>query len=113
MSQAVTCPYCNSVLSVTALRDGKETCPRCGEILPETVTRLLEGGNGAGQPAAETSPASGSKRPSNRKVALLILAGMFVVAAGALAFMLATQPQRRDRDPSDPDPLYFLPRGTN
>ncbi|MFO0968472.1 MAG: hypothetical protein U0793_23190 [Gemmataceae bacterium] len=120
----VSCPYCNAVLEGVELAEqsGKVACPRCGEPLPATSTV-----------AATASPVAAAPTPvfppkpvaANRRVGLLLLGGMSVVAAAALVFALLTVDQRRSRDPrplptptispaaSDLAAFAYLPRDTN
>lgn len=75
--------YCNAELP-----DGSNTCPRCGE--------------GGAAPAAMAGP-SDTPRSANRRLGLLVLGGMTLMAAIGLAFALSTTESRRANDNKNQD----------
>jgi hypothetical protein len=82
MTAMPSCPYCNAALSVTDV-----VCPVCGERLP-----------GRSGPVAAPTPVA----PSNRRVALIVVAVMVTCATAALAYALWTQAVRRANDQGSP-----------
>lgn len=88
-----TCLYCNA-----ELLDGTTICPRCGEGSPAT----------ANQPTA-VAETPDDPRPANRRLGLLVLAVMTLMASIGLAFALHTTASRRANDNRNQD--HTLPPG--
>jgi predicted Zn finger-like uncharacterized protein len=92
---AISCPYCNSVLSHDDVRgaDGKVRCPRCGEPLPVTLHEprpsLTFG--------TTTSPPEKASW-SNRTIGFSVLGVMVLMAIGGLTLALLTVESRRKND---------------
>lgn len=92
---AISCPYCNSVLSPAEVPrlDGKARCPRCGEPLPANLTA------GATLQPAHYSAAPPKYQPwTNRGIGLSIVGGMVLLALAGLVFALLTVDARRKND---------------
>jgi uncharacterized Zn finger protein (UPF0148 family) len=83
-----TCPYCNAPL--LAELGGHVICPRCGET--------VRGVDAEGPLARADQSESDAPPPTNRQVALMVLAVMVLMASIALAFALRTTQFRRAND---------------
>jgi hypothetical protein len=91
---SISCPFCNaSLLAKQLCRAGaKILCPRCGEPLPARLVEAVP----VGAPG-EASPAAMSAW-SNRKIGLVVLGTMLLMAAAGLILALSTQDSRRRND---------------
>lgn len=94
MSTTVTCPYCNSPVTVPP-GERRFSCPRC----EETVT---VGDNDISPRVADAPPLANTPaappRPTNRAIGGVVVAVMVGMAAVALAFALRTTGLRRAND---------------
>src|SRR5581483_7216432 len=105
-SNPVTCPYCNSLVTVTPgmTRGQRLPCARCGEsftLTSEPATTDISDQSAA--PALDGEPGSPANRwplkkpvQANRRTLLILLGVMAFMAVGALAYALHTQQFRRD-----------------
>src|SRR5947207_1581386 len=93
---AISCPFCNATFNSDQPRQAgaRMLCPRCGELLPVHLAGTLS------HLAAPTSPAPlpQSVRLTNRKVALVVVGVMLLMAAAGLTLALATVKWRRQND---------------
>lgn len=106
MQTQPTCPYCNALVPPEALGSSRIRCSRCGESFanswgegiksgpPENGTDRWNEGIQSGAPITESQP-----RRTNRSIAILVIAVMLLVAAGALGFAIHTLNQRQSRHP--------------
>ena len=109
-----SCPYCNTELPADLANSSRITCPRCGEsfsnksqaLTPPDPPRVGGGWGGSERPAR-----AGVRR--NRRFALIVLAGMVLLAAGAAVFMLKTRSQRGLRPLAEHPALGYLPDDTD
>jgi hypothetical protein len=94
---AVTCPYCNSLVTLTAA--GRMPCPRCGEEFTPPSDAVTA------TPPAPTALAPSPSKPvaANRLVGGIVLGVMTVMAGVGLWLALATVDTRREHD-------RYLPR---
>jgi hypothetical protein len=118
-AETLSCPYCNSHLTVSDGAHVPVACPRCGETLPYRT------GNGPAHPAngwalsdpnaAAVDDVVASRRRSNRHTGLWLLGGMFALAGLACTFILLTHDFRRSNDlmPGPATALAYLPSDTN
>jgi hypothetical protein len=103
MTQATRhCPYCNAAINVpdASSAESRLVCERCGESVPLSGHEISDGIL-TERPAAAFDQGerfAGSGRPSNRRLAVLILTVMALMACVGLMFALRTQPFRRARD---------------
>jgi len=95
MTEPASCPFCNALLLAPRLEGGRAVCPRCGEPLPETVSVHLASQASARGTDAAPAPERG---PSNRRLALIVLALMACMAALSLVYALRTTDFRRSND---------------
>jgi hypothetical protein len=115
MTTMLSCPYCNSqVPAVDAPKSGRMPCPRCGESfvvgksdLPAESQVSTSEGDGR---AELLTPAT---KRRNRGIALLVLAGMLVLAIAATLFMLDTRSKRGLRKLAEHPALGYLPDDTD
>jgi hypothetical protein len=107
----VTCPYCNSLVTVTPGTTGGRQlpCPRCGESFTLLTTQTPASTDHTQQPSLSPSlpiePGSHGNRwllqkpyRANRRTALVLLGVMAFMGAAGLAYALYTQPFRRQND---------------
>ena len=96
------CPYCNAAINVpdASSAGSPVVCERCGESVPLPGHELSDGIPTETPAAAfdEGERFVSSGRPSNRRLAVLILTVMALMACLGLVFALRTQPFRRARD---------------
>src|SRR5947209_928802 len=104
-SDPISCPYCNALLPEIRPAPGSTRllCPRCGESFPYRGSLLSPESPGALSQARENGAdplPQGIATPawSNRKLALVLLAGMGVVGSVFLVAALLTQTVRREHD---------------
>ena len=92
---AISCPYCNSVLSPDDVRDadGKARCPRCAEPLPSSLSERL-----ASLTFSHAKPASEKAAWTNRAIGFAVLGVMVLMAIGGLTLALLTVETRRKND---------------
>jgi hypothetical protein len=105
-TETLTCPYCNAVIDAGSApaAGSRIVCPRCGDAF---TLRPSDAFMNQPPPPVETGitatpPVAPPARWSNRLIAAVVLGVMFVMAGGGLAFMLATQKERRAHDTSRP-----------
>jgi hypothetical protein len=107
MNQAVTCPYCNALLTVPDPPPGpKFDCPRCGEPFPvrfeaDQGTRG-PGDQGNERPATVPVPLSVSRTAAARKSLLRTLLVVLTTGAAGLALGLLTLLFRPTSHPAGP-----------
>jgi hypothetical protein len=106
-TQTLTCPYCNAAIDTETSRTAGQriVCPRCGDAFTLRPSDAFT--NQPPPPPVETGitatpPIAPPARWSNRMIAAVVLGVMFVMAGVGLAFMLATQKERRAHDTSRP-----------
>jgi hypothetical protein len=122
-SETTACPYCNALVAVAAPAVGNRrvSCSRCGETFPfpsspEEIAGMLSANGGDVAASANPNVPSVSpvpeqpQRRSNRKIAVLVLSLMVVMAVASLVVGLRTVSSRRARDQG---PLGYLPSDTN
>jgi hypothetical protein len=104
MAEFLTCPYCNSAVTVPAgMAVGHSVaCPRCGDAFtlrrPASSGTDLTSSRTAGLPRAALPGLPPLRHTSNRAVAAVIVAVMACMAAAGLAFALWTVKDRRAHD---------------
>lgn len=119
-SEPLCCPYCNAYVTPPSngIQPGQRlSCSRCGETF-EFRGSLREGFDPS--PSRFTMPSAPTAAPSmprpgkpwsNRRIALVVLAGMATMACIGLVLALATQTVRRSHDAGLPKdrrlPLYL------
>src|SRR5579864_798978 len=108
----VSCPYCNATFPRPDVipSSRKIDCPRCGEAIPAPA--ITESSDLAQITTATSSPPQTVKRTSWR-IGLLVLAGMLIIAAGALIFILSTRSKRGLEPLAELPTLGYLPSDTN
>lgn len=107
----VSCPYCNSLVTVTPGSTGGQqlSCSRCGESFTLLTTQAPASADLTQQPSLSppllSEPASPGNRGllpkpyrANRRTALVLLGVMACTGAAGLAYALYTQPLRRQND---------------
>jgi hypothetical protein len=92
---AISCPFCNAAFASDQPRQvgAKALCPRCGEFLPVHLA-----GNLPSPAAPPPVSAPESMSGSNRRVALLVVGVMLLMATVGLTLALATVKWRRQND---------------
>ncbi len=113
---SLVCPYCNSPVPAENITPGasKIPCPNCGETIPNTTMTARDEqmavAEGSPSPSSTTavttsapaqSPKLRAPEPvawSNRRIALVVLAIMFVMGGIGLGYALWTQEARRKGD---------------
>lgn len=97
MSSSLHCPWCNANVAVTSTTKvgQKLPCPRCEETftvekLPDEIPETSE--------APSAAELSTSSDPPNRKVALIVVGVMILMASVGLTYALMTQGERRRND---------------
>jgi hypothetical protein len=105
--EPLTCPYCNATVSLSpgAAAGQRVVCPRCGDTFtlrpgsPGIVeVPAVTGVTTAPAPARLDVDVRAPSRRSNRTIAAVIVAGMVLLAGGALVYMVRTQDIRRAHD---------------
>lgn len=103
MTQATRhCPYCNAAINVPDASSAwpRVVCERCGESVPLAGHEVSDG-TSTETPAVAFDHGerfAGRGRQPNRRLAVLILTVMLLMACVGLVFALRTQPFRRARD---------------
>ena len=113
-SDPITCPYCNTILPAPAGASAGQriVCPRCGDSFtvcgPAAPSRDLQKSPTAVLPAPAAVDLDVERRRrvgrKNRILAGMMLGGMGVMAAVALAYALYTTGERRAHDTAMPPP---------
>ncbi len=100
-----TCPYCNALIAAAdnAAADNaaaeRPVCPRCGEPLPGRHGPQI---SRADTIARSLSTAAAPTPSANRKLVVMLVVGMLLMAGLGLAFALWTRPNREQRHPRRP-----------
>jgi hypothetical protein len=111
-----SCPYCNSAVPLPAEppESRRLICPRCGEAfpLPAELSPSLNG-TPVAVVNAPAVPSSVNRRSRNRRLGLMIVGGMLLLAAVVAVALVFTRPKRGLSTLAELPTLGYIPDDTN